>query len=548
MIPIIIGVTGHRDIPEKYVPKLEVAISKRLDELLIEYPNSQFIVLSGAAAGADTLVANIALKKDRISHVAILPFELKEYQKDFAKPDEKANFENIIGKSSQTISVPKASKLKKRDDGYELVGRYIVDRAQILFCLWDGVFQQKNENGKWEVLQGGTANVKQIALSGRKHLDILAAHEPLQIEHLLTPRLRNNTEWFTNNTSQIARWQNVDGGNSWKPILGRIDEFNSRSNNLDKSSMEISKSYLFGDKKPASTKNNIDQLTNIYAAADILASKHQGWRKRGIYWITILSFLAVLSLQIFEGFSQTSIWMIGYFGFAVSAFIIYWLLFKSTNQHEEKYLDWRSLAECLRVEVFWTMVGVNASASDYYLTEDTDELAWLKTAVRNSEPLDMNLEYDKDGVNLCKEIWLTGQLNYYKTKADEAHTQDKKFERYGFLAVICTILSIAAMTVTHFLNFDANWVALSGFFSAISLLILATIKGYSYQMAYGDLANRYKATVNIKRQALKRLENVSHGNEDQTLAILLAAGIHALYENSSWLRTHRSRKFEVNIT
>jgi len=36
MIPIIIGITGHRDILDKYLPELEVTISKRFDALLAE--------------------------------------------------------------------------------------------------------------------------------------------------------------------------------------------------------------------------------------------------------------------------------------------------------------------------------------------------------------------------------------------------------------------------------------------------------------------------------------------------------------------------------
>ena len=88
MIPIHIGVTGHRDVRKEDVVAVKEAIRIRLESLLKEYPNSDFVLFSGMAIGADSIFFDAAreLNLDRIKIVAALPFDIAEYRKDFATP------------------------------------------------------------------------------------------------------------------------------------------------------------------------------------------------------------------------------------------------------------------------------------------------------------------------------------------------------------------------------------------------------------------------------------------------------------------------------
>ena len=53
-IPIVIGVTGHRDLREQDIQMLRELVSNKLKQLMIQYPNSEFVMLNSIASGADS--------------------------------------------------------------------------------------------------------------------------------------------------------------------------------------------------------------------------------------------------------------------------------------------------------------------------------------------------------------------------------------------------------------------------------------------------------------------------------------------------------------
>lgn len=60
-LPIVIGVSGHRDLRREDIPALRALVHKELLALKTAYPHSPFLLLSALAAGADQLCAEEAL-------------------------------------------------------------------------------------------------------------------------------------------------------------------------------------------------------------------------------------------------------------------------------------------------------------------------------------------------------------------------------------------------------------------------------------------------------------------------------------------------------
>lgn len=78
LVPIIIGITGHRDLRKEDIPDLENKVRGIFQEARIKYPNSPIKVLSPLAEGVDRLVAKVALEtgetgEARAALIAILP-------------------------------------------------------------------------------------------------------------------------------------------------------------------------------------------------------------------------------------------------------------------------------------------------------------------------------------------------------------------------------------------------------------------------------------------------------------------------------------------
>src|SRR5262245_35462879 len=95
-VPVIVGISGKRDLNGK-----EDWARERLDASLaaIEacFPNSPLVLLTGLAAGADTIAAEAALAHRRWDVVGLLPFDRTLFLEDFPLgSSERARLEAIL--------------------------------------------------------------------------------------------------------------------------------------------------------------------------------------------------------------------------------------------------------------------------------------------------------------------------------------------------------------------------------------------------------------------------------------------------------------------
>src|SRR5262249_1012678 len=164
-LPLVVGVTGHRDLREEDVPQLEQEVGAIIRRLRRDYmgddQRTPIIVLSSLAEGADRLVARVALAHGA-QLIAPLPFPLEEYRRDFdpgLKPGNIAEFDELFAKAVAGPVMPLRgtsleqirSDPKKRAQQYRAVGVFIAQHCHVLLALWDG-------DGK-DVAAGGTAEV-----------------------------------------------------------------------------------------------------------------------------------------------------------------------------------------------------------------------------------------------------------------------------------------------------------------------------------------------------------------------------------------------------
>src|ERR1700704_5759523 len=108
-LPLVIGVTGHRDLRDEDVPRLEAKVAAIIARLRHDYladdVETPIIVLSALAEGADRLVARVALAQGA-RLIAPLPMPREEYRRDFEpglKPGNAAEFDELL---AQAIAAP----------------------------------------------------------------------------------------------------------------------------------------------------------------------------------------------------------------------------------------------------------------------------------------------------------------------------------------------------------------------------------------------------------------------------------------------------------
>ena len=99
-LPLVVGVTGHRDLREEDREALENQVAKVFDDLKDRYSHTPLLLLSALAEGADRLVARVAL--GRGAHlVAPLPMRRAEYEKDFGDPASRTEFATLLDRAQE---------------------------------------------------------------------------------------------------------------------------------------------------------------------------------------------------------------------------------------------------------------------------------------------------------------------------------------------------------------------------------------------------------------------------------------------------------------
>ena len=556
-VPIVLGVTGHRDLSSEDVHVLRMAIRQFFEQLQRDYLNSQFKLISGLAEGADRLVAEVALDLG-FGLLAALPMHQSDYEQDFESLQSLEQFRHLVTKAESCFVVPQDTDLanaeQSRDLKYLALGRYIARHSQIVVALWDGVSEQVAADGSNQILTGGTADVVRLCRSGKfsENTDEIVLPEITRLEHLWVRRQGRASP--NGEVGQWARSIDVDGKGLYEQsrkridvVLRSIDQFNKNAETLPPSLTQQSRDWLLGKNPPQEMITCLARPLACFAAADAAAGQRQTERARAIKWISGLAVMSIICQQVYSGPDMRWGWLAGHIILAMLAFFLYLLHFTRDNPKEQQYLDWRSLAEALRVQVFWLASGIRSSVADHYLSGDRDELDWIRQAARNTT-VGVSPMSDQKMVEWAGNAWLESQRGYFQKKSPENGNKVKQFSRLTsvsfFLALVITVSTLAA----HLMDIPDNVLNMFVLASGICFLGSAVLKTYAEQMAFEEQKNRYHVMGETYNTALARFDiHVSQNHFGRARDVLLLIGKEALTENAGWLRLHRQRQFEVTV-
>lgn len=138
-IPIVIGVTGHRDLRERDIPTLRALVYAELQKLKDTYSHSQLTMLNSLAAGADLLCAEVAMEVG-VALIVPLPMPVEEYRRDFEDADL-IRLDAALQKARDVFIAPVTEHYPEpvsREFLYRQASRYVALHSHVLLALWDG--------------------------------------------------------------------------------------------------------------------------------------------------------------------------------------------------------------------------------------------------------------------------------------------------------------------------------------------------------------------------------------------------------------------------
>jgi hypothetical protein len=645
-LPLVIGVTGHRDLREEDVSRLEAEVAGIIARLRHDYLQDNLetpiIVLSALAEGADRLVARVALRQGA-RLIAPLPMPREEYGRDFEpglEPGNAAEFDALLAKAIAAPVIPFThgnsleavrSNPKQRAEQYRAVGLFIIQHCNVLIAIWDGDERNMAAGGTAEVVRFARQGIPlEVSRSARASLD---GSEIGPVIHVAAPRRKGGSPA---REVAVARWgravvrhhrggplaracgavgrfagrllgieradiraalpdaerRELDAWETFAVLIALTRQFNREAASLaaagrGAAQMAQSFGYLFDDPEvKASGQGDPGQIalklaprwSRLYSIADTLASKCQLQFKRDWRSLLGLTFAGFACFALFSHVGAERDVLLMLYSFAyVMIFLIF--LRARWGRHQERFLDYRALAEALRVAVYWRLVGIGLRPSDVkadaagdgsnidahtvgvlanaYPIKQPSELAWVKICLRTLELLDRaeGIANERGLDPACHAVvrrcWVFGQYMFFRRRGLQHNRLAEAIETWASILLVMTVFLLVPLLVATFaeggkpvlLGYDLPTVIL--LLSGLLPGFAATLTAFSERLALKAQARQYDRMRVLFERAYELLPE----RIDPTIAGLVRAvyrelGIEAMRENAEWVAVYRQRPIE----
>ena len=559
MTPLVVGVTSHRNIPFDQLAPIRTRVQVFFAQLKKEYPSLPLVVLSSLAEGGDQLVAIEALAVGA-TLIAPLPLLRETYVGDFSSEAVRNTFDLLCDKASVLQLAPRASHQPDpvenpglaRNLAYARAGMYVASHCHILLAIWDGKDSDR---------LGGTAQIVHYYLNGiipgvidrrrdRQHL--LGGGDERLLHHIVCSRNQDNGEPANGLVALTSLWRTesssipVQSGMppEFRLMLSRMAEFNADAGKYADAIQTQTPSRPAGHASTA----NIDRL---FETTDWLAIHFQ---KRILLAMRMTYTLAALMGIAFMSYADLPAqdYMIFVFLLLFASGAVLAMLASKRGWHR-KYLDYRALAEGLRIQSYWRRAGISMTADqefahDNFLQKQNVELGWIRNVMRAAGLNPPSSAGPPGAAELQATIneWVgepgvSGQLHYYERKVHERTHLHHVTEMIGAISLWGSMaISVFLAAFVFTLSQDVKTTLVS--VMAVLSILAAVREAYAYRKADKELIKQYRFMQRIFSCAHQMLR------ANQTPAvqreILRELGETALAEHAEWTLMHRERPLE----
>ncbi|HET7556800.1 MAG TPA: hypothetical protein VFK08_01850 [Rhodanobacteraceae bacterium] len=551
LTPLVVGITSHRNIPAREIESIRARVRDLFACLRRQFPHSPLVVVSALAEGGDQLVAEEGLACGA-RLVAPLPLPRDLYERDFTDDATRAAFDALCAQA-HVIRLPLlpghtlegvAQPGVERNRQYAQAGAFVARHCHLLLAIWDG---------KGSDRLGGTAQVVQYYLGGVMpgHIERrrgarsyqLGAGDERLVCHLVCSR--NEPDGAPHAPLQPGEIIWRTGSEASAPGAPMPDAFHAMFAHADEFNEDAAdyREQIEG----AAADERSSSLDALFRAADWLAMHFQ---KRVLLAMRVTYTVAALmgiAFAVYDNLSAQN-YMIYVFLLLFAAGIVISTIARKREWHR-KYLDYRALAEGLRVQDYWRRAGISLTADpefahDSLLQKQDIELGWTRNVMRSAGLMD---ESPRGGeLDAVIREWVgenadAGQLGYYRRKTAQRERTHRITEGIGALSLYAGIgISIALAVLAYRLSADLknDLIVIMAVFSVGS----AVREAYAYRKADKELIKQYRFMQRIFGKARAALDDT--GNPDEQREILRSLGEAALAEHAEWAVMHRQRPLE----
>ena len=551
-VPLVIGVTGHRDLCPEEVEPIKERIRLFFEEMQAAFPHLPLMIMTPLAEGADRIAAEVAHELD-IPTVVLLPMPEHLYERDF-EGDSLVEFQ-AMRELGECIELPLLPELEEadltapgvgRDYQYAQLGAYLAAHSHILLAVWDGKASNA-PGGTGHVIRFHQHDVINLIADGqhRSPIDFTEDESDL-VYHVVCSRLDEGPPaeglnpgdafWFTRDEVQPRTLYLPD---RYRQVFERMAEFSA-----DLATPVDTQSFrpLLPTEALTQCGQGGRDIDRLYHRADALSRRYQSYFYREIRWTSALALTAGASFVAYADWPGLPFMIYPYILCIVLVLGLAWL--ERRLSWQRKFLDYRVLAEGLRVQFFWALAGVEMEnpsrfSHDSFLKRQDLELGWIRNVMRfagfRADSVDRNSSAEL--VALCMKHWVEDQYAYYRQKATEREGRHRMTSAMGLVSF--AILLIAAIVLAS--ERDLGRLDADLLIAAMGLVpfAFAARQNYAYRLAEKELLAQYQHYVRMFSNAISLMSKAPPLAVRRD--ILRAVGEAALEENGQWILRQRER-------
>jgi hypothetical protein len=570
-IRLNIGLTAHRDLIADEVPRLRAEVRAFFLRLRDEFPDLPLRLVSALAEGGDQLVAEEALALG-VELMVPLPMPQATYEQDFERPGSLERFRELLA-LAQVRTLPIApggtpaavqQRGSARNLQYAQLGMFVSSHCQVLLALWDGHPSDAT---------GGTAQVVDYhlrnAMPGFSADDVapnlLADDESDLVYHVHCPRRlpHPGDEDGANAGPHAPRWLTAEGGQppgapmptQYRHVFAQMQAFNHDAARHAAAIAQHAGSLL-GPGTPTTAPSVVREIDALFGAADWLAVHFRQRVRRSMLLTHALAGAMGLAFILYSDIDSDRRYVAAFLAFFALGLLVRWI--GERREWHRKYLDYRGLAEGLRVQVYWRLAGVetppNSSLGyDSFLQKQDVDLSWIRHAMRSTGLLrNEGFRSDGDWLRWVIARWVghramagreaSGQLAYF---SDGSRRRQQAYRTTAVLGGIALAGGLAGAAVLLATGGRLDPALQSKLLVAMGLLpLLAGIReAFSYKNADKELIKQFRFMNRLFDSCRARLDRARDDGESRHL--LRALGCACLEEHAEWILLHRERPLDA---
>jgi len=534
-LAIRVGVTGHRPnhLKNSDIPLLRRQIHHTLQSVrnagaeiagdsLAGYDSHDpiFRVISPLAEGSDRLVAEegLALGYELQSP---LPFPADEYENDFAAPESKKHFRELLTQATAILELDGSRENQdSQNRAYESVGRTVLRHCDLLVAIWDGA-EARSQGGTAQIvaeaaqLRIPTVWIKTVAphdacillateADGRCQLNIEELEKQLitQLSFQLTDDGESSGGKSINRIKTYFRekphtWtlgvlfrifsKLIAGSNPW-PLRILQSDYKKETREEWKAAFAVSHHL------PADAKHQVEtKFLPHYSWADKLANHFANLYRSSFVTNYLLAAVAVLfALRAFSEGPKQHLWIVLELSSIVLVIVI--TMMGRRRRWHERWIDYRSLAEKLRQMRFLFLIG-RFSKTDHvpeHSLRGTPRKTWVdwhfQAAVREAGMLRGKLDhpYCVAYRKLLIEYEITSQIQYHARNSQSNGRVDRNLQWLATGLFFSTLLVCSAHLIDRNVRHQFFLMQMAAFLPACG----AAIHGINGQGDFRNVARR----------------------------------------------------------